>query len=194
MSRTGYGLLPYIKKDRTGISILTFKNLNMLKQVYFLLCMMLIPTGLLADGVVKGHVYDENKQPVIGANVYWEGTQEGNTTDLKGFFTLKSKGPEANLVTSYIGYQTVAVAVKDSKEPLVIVLKGEVSLDEVVVSERKVATISSRTSVLQTQKITYDELCRAACCNLAESFETNPSVDVSYSDASTGARQIKLLG
>ena len=47
----------------------------MLKQVYFLLCMMLIPTGLLADGVVKGHVYDENKQPVIGANVYWEGTQ-----------------------------------------------------------------------------------------------------------------------
>ena len=166
----------------------------MLKQVYFLLCMMLIPTGLLADGVVKGHVYDENKQPVIGANVYWEGTQEGTTTDLQGFFTLKSKGPEANLVTSYIGYQTVAVAVKDSKEPLVIVLKGEVSLDEVVVSERKVATISSRTSVLQTQKITYDELCRAACCNLAESFETNPSVDVSYSDASTGARQIKLLG
>jgi outer membrane receptor for ferrienterochelin and colicin len=51
-----------------------------------------------------------------------------------------------------------------------------------------------RSSVLQTQKITYGELCRAACCNLAESFETNPSVDVSYSDASTGARQIKLLG
>ena len=67
-------------------------------------------------------------------------------------------------------------------------------MDEVVVSERKMGTIASRTSVLQTQKITYDEICRAACCNLAESFETNPSVDVSYSDAATGARQIKLLG
>ncbi len=53
-------MFPYLKMDRKGISVLTFKNLNMLKQVYFLLCMMLIPTGLLADGVVKGHVYDEN--------------------------------------------------------------------------------------------------------------------------------------
>jgi len=77
---------------------------------------------------------------------------------------------------------------------LQIILKGEIALDEVVVSERKMGTIASRTSVLQTQKITYDEICRAACCNLAESFETNPSVDVSYSDAATGARQIKLLG
>ena len=63
-----------------------------------------------------------------------------------------------------------------------------------ILLERKMGTIASRTSVLQTQKITYDEICRAACCNLAESFETNPSVDVSYSDAATGARQIKLLG
>ena len=38
------------------------------------------------------------------------------------------------------------------------------------------------------------ELLRAACCNLGESFITNPSVDVSYDDAATGARQIKLLG
>lgn len=38
------------------------------------------------------------------------------------------------------------------------------------------------------------EMFRAACCNLGESFVTNPSVDVSYTDAATGARQIKLLG
>ncbi len=38
------------------------------------------------------------------------------------------------------------------------------------------------------------EMFRAACCNLGESFVTNPSVDVSYSDAATGAKQIKLLG
>ena len=39
-----------------------------------------------------------------------------------------------------------------------------------------------------------EELFRAACCNLGESFTTNPSVDVNYSDATTGARQIRLLG
>lgn len=42
--------------------------------------------------------------------------------------------------------------------------------------------------------ITKDELFKAACCNLGESFTTNPSVDVNYSDAATGAKQIKLLG
>ena len=61
-------------------------------------------------------------------------------------------------------------------------------------SARRSSTLNSRMDPLQSQKITYDELCRAACCNLAESFETNPSVDVSYADAATGARQIKLLG
>ena len=167
----------------------------MLKQFFIIVCMTLIPFIAMADKVVvKGHVYDENKQPVIGANVYWEGTQDGTTTDLDGFFELNKKGDVSHLITSYIGYVTVSTPVKDQSGSLEIVLKGEVELNEVVVSERKVATVSSRTSVLQTQKITYDEICRAACCNLAESFETNPSVDVSYSDASTGARQIKLLG
>jgi len=172
-----------------------FKKKEMLKQVFIIVYMALIPFIAMADKVViKGHVYDENKQPVIGANVYWEGTQDGTTTDLDGFFELNKKGDVSHLITSYIGYVTVLTPVKDQPGPLEIVLKGEVELNEVVVSERKVATVSSRTSVLQTQKITYDEICRAACCNLAESFETNPSVDVSYSDASTGARQIKLLG
>ena len=42
--------------------------------------------------------------------------------------------------------------------------------------------------------ISRTELFKAACCNLGESFTTNPSVDVNYSDAATGAKQIKLLG
>ena len=42
--------------------------------------------------------------------------------------------------------------------------------------------------------IAREELFKAACCNLGESFTTNPSVDVNYSDAATGAKQIKLLG
>ena len=48
--------------------------------------------------------------------------------------------------------------------------------------------------ITNTEIIGKGELIRAACCNLGESFTTNPSVDVSYSDAATGARQIKLLG
>lgn len=170
----------------------------MLRQLYliFLLaCMTLsLAWGENSGKKVKGRVYDENKQPIIGANVYWEGTQYGTTSDVDGNFELERKGDSKNLVVSYIGYTTEVTSVDEKNDPVQIILKGEVALDEVVVSERKMGTIASRTSVLQTQKITYDEICRAACCNLAESFETNPSVDVSYSDAATGARQIKLLG
>lgn len=52
----------------------------------------------------------------------------------------------------------------------------------------------SRFRAENTDIISIKQLVRAACCNLGESFTTNPSVDVSYSDAATGARQIKLLG
>ena len=73
------------------------------------------------------------------------------------------------------------------------VKNDETTLNEVLVVKKQGA-FNMRTSILNVQKITSDELCRAACCNLSESFETNPSVDVSYSDAATGARQIRLLG
>jgi outer membrane receptor for ferrienterochelin and colicin len=54
--------------------------------------------------------------------------------------------------------------------------------------------VKSRTEAFDTEKINAEELCRAACCNLSEAFETNASVDVAYSDAATGAKQIRLLG
>ncbi len=65
-------------------------------------------------------------------------------------------------------------------------------MDEVVVSAnngKQKFSVATNTSLISARELT-----RAACCNLGESFTTNPSVDVSYSDAATGARQIKLLG
>ncbi|MDE7426919.1 MAG: TonB-dependent receptor [Muribaculaceae bacterium] len=68
------------------------------------------------------------------------------------------------------------------------------TLDEFQVVQRSSGTRHLRGLASNTQLITAKELTRAACCNLGESFTTNPSVDVSYNDAATGARQIKLLG
>ena len=66
------------------------------------------------------------------------------------------------------------------------------SLDEVVVTNPR--GVRKYGGAMNTELISASELKRAACCNLGESFTTNPSVDVSYTDAATGARQIKLLG
>ena len=66
-------------------------------------------------------------------------------------------------------------------------------LKEVTVSTRRKGT-TRLAGALNGMAIGREELFRAACCNLGESFTTNPSVDVSYSDAATGSKQIRLLG
>ena len=67
------------------------------------------------------------------------------------------------------------------------------SLHEVTVKARRPG-VTNLDGALNGHNICRAELFKAACCNLGESFSTNPSVDVSYNDAATGARQIKLLG
>ena len=66
-------------------------------------------------------------------------------------------------------------------------------LDDFVMRERR-SHPTKDGRVTNTERIGQVELCRAARCNLGESFSTSPSVDVNYSDAATGAKQIKLLG
>ena len=71
---------------------------------------------------------------------------------------------------------------------------SDFEIEEVTVVQRKKGKVKSRTEAFDTEKLNSEELCRAACCNLSEAFETNASVDVAYSDAATGAKQIRLLG
>ncbi len=97
-------------------------------------------------------------------------------------------------MVSFIGYENDTVRVEHTGEELLVVLREGVQLEEVNVTTRRLSTMKLRSSVLNEDMISSAELLCAACCNLGESFETNPSVDVSYSDAATGARQIRLLG
>ena len=73
-------------------------------------------------------------------------------------------------------------------------MRNLVELNEVEVASRAKTAFVSRLSTVNTTQITSGELQKAACCNLSESFETSASVDVSYSDAVTGAKQIEMLG
>jgi len=143
------------------------------------------------SGIVKAR---ENKKEVelVGANVYWLGTQEGTITDGTGKFTVPVNRSTRKLVVSYIGYKADTLAVSGNQ--FVEVMLEPEELNEVTVAGRKPGTHMSRVDPMTSVKITGEELCKAACCNLGESFETNASVDVSYSDAATGAKQIQMLG
>lgn len=145
---------------------------------------------------IKGEVsaVENNKSiQLVGANVYWAGTQTGTITDENGVFELARLNDSQLLVVSYIGYVSDTINVNNHRQ-LKIVLQSDKQLDEVRVAVKKPGAHLSRLDPIATINVTGEELCKAACCNLSESFETNASVDVAYSDAATGAKQIQLLG
>ena len=144
---------------------------------------------------VSGMVSDAAGEPLVGAEIVWQGTGVGTVADVDGFFEIETIDATNQLQISYLGYKTATLTVSDASETLLVTLEDEsTQLNDVEVSARAVGTVASRVSAVQTQRITGAELCKAACCNLSESFETNASVDVAYSDAATGAKQIKMLG
>lgn len=157
------------------------------------LFLFLIFTFYTASAHVHGVVLSDAGEPLVGANVYWSGTGIGTATDAEGQFSLEPVKGTKVLVTSYLGYHNDTTTVIGHK-PLTIVLVEDNVLDEVSITERKMSVVRNRLSAFDTQTLGAAELCKAACCNLSESFETNASVDVAYADAATGAKTIRLLG
>jgi len=143
---------------------------------------------------VKGRVTDKKGEPIPGVNIYWLNSTVGAVSDNLGEFSVPLHSGSNLLVVSNVAFSPDTLHVTDVDKFLNVELSEQIQLSEVSVVSKNLGTIKPRTSVFQTEKITATELCKAACCNLSESFETNPSVDVSYSDAATGAKQIKLLG
>ena len=160
---------------------------------YILLWGLLLPLTAFAQQFSKGTVVDEANLPLMGAEVYWNGTQIGVSTDDNGTFTLKRTESSNTLVISYIGYKTKTVKVTNS-EALHIQLEPQSALEEVVVTQKRANTMKSHWQVANLHTMSSGELLKAACCNLSESFSTNPSIDVNFSDAVTGNKQIKMLG
>lgn len=143
---------------------------------------------------VRGVVKDSAGEPLPGANVAWVNTKIFTVTAEDGSFSVDKPKNSETLVISYIGFENDTIHVDSENVKLEIVLREGLSLGEVNVVRRRFGTTKLRSSAMNVDIISSAELSRAACCNLGESFVTNPSVDVSYSDAATGAKQIKLLG
>ena len=148
---------------------------------------------------LRGIVYelDDNneKVPLVGTNVFWEGTQSGTTTDVNGIFNLiKIDSKHLHLIVSYIGYEPAEIEIPIDQDTIEIVLSINRELKEVVVTGTSLSKFIDQLDAKNTEVITSKELLKAACCNLSESFTTNASVDVQFQDAVTGAKQIQLLG
>ncbi|WP_353778073.1 TonB-dependent receptor [Winogradskyella sp. 3972H.M.0a.05] len=164
---------------------------------HLLLILVWLPILAFSQDTIEGEVLEANSQnqtiPVVGANVYWLNTSVGTITDENGKFSIAYEPSYTQLVISYVGYKTDTLTISSPRY-----IKHELqltdALDEVTVTSRKQATAKSYLKATNTFTVSSDELLKAACCNLSESFETNPSIDVNFADAVSGTRQIKMLG
>jgi outer membrane receptor for ferrienterochelin and colicins len=154
---------------------------------------ILSQTPATISGIVSEEIKGELK-PLAGASITWLGTTLGTTTDSAGKFTLGPVSSSSQVVISYSGFHSDTLMIH-SQQTLQVVLVPNTQLKGIVVSSgARPSTMINTNSAIRYQLITPKELLKAACCNLSESFETNPSVDVSFSDAVTGSKQIQMLG
>ncbi|MBW7891652.1 MAG: TonB-dependent receptor plug domain-containing protein, partial [Chitinophagaceae bacterium] len=146
-------------------------------------------SGVIVEETVKGKIH-----PVAGATVKSLHTGESFITDSTGVFRFQSTLP-APVVISYVEFSPDTVTITDTNI-LTVTLKNTdaVDLKAIAVTSKRTPAYLSVHSAYNTRTLGAAELSKAACCNLSESFETSPSVDVSYSDAVTGMKQIQLLG
>lgn len=143
---------------------------------------------------IEGQVV-ENKtgEALTGANVIGLPGPVATQTAEDGRFSLPALGIE-RIAVSYVGFASDTLNIEAGDRPLTIRLSESQVLDEIVIESRIKSTELDMMSTLNTQKIGSKELMKAACCNLSESFETTPSVDVGFTDAVSGYKQIQMLG
>ena len=167
------------------------------KGFILVVALMLLPLMAMAQRMVTGTVVDANtEQPLIGASLYWKNTTAGATTSIDGTFSIRRVSGFETLVVDYLGYDIAEMEMhdKDVNEVTIKLNPSAVDIDEVVIEGQQRGNYAKQGGITRQEQISFAGLCKMACCSLAESFENSASVTVGYSDAISGARQIKMLG
>ena len=164
-----------------------------------LLSIIIVIVGLFASTVLNGQsllgmVVDQEQTPLIGASLIWQGTTIGVTTDDEGYFNIDKIDETNMLVINYVGYQSDTLEITEEDTEILIILSLGLAIEEVEITAKQRDNFSSLVQTVNIETIGSGELKKAACCNLSESFETNGTVNIAYSDAVTGVKEIEMLG
>ncbi|MBO7265280.1 MAG: TonB-dependent receptor [Alistipes sp.] len=168
----------------------------MRKSIIILLAILCMPFVASAQKLTGKVVDATTQQALIGASLFWKNTTAGATTSATGEFTIKRVHGFDTLVVNYLGYDTreLELSDKDVHEIVIELQPSAVDIDAVVIESAQRGNYAKTSGITRDEQISFAGLCKMACCSLAESFENSASVTVGYSDAISGARQIKMLG
>ena len=164
-----------------------------IKNILFCLLATVLCANALAQNVA-GTVRDaESGEVLVGAVVFWNKTTVGATCNVDGRYNVHRVKGYDELIANYVGYANDTIKVESGVTEVNFKLRPDAQIEEIVV-DGNLGNYINHESVLKGETISFAGLCKMACCNLAESFENSASVTVGYSDAISGARQIKMLG
>ncbi|MBO7235291.1 MAG: TonB-dependent receptor, partial [Alistipes sp.] len=168
----------------------------MKKSIIISLLLLCMPIAVMAQRTLTGKILDaNNNQALAGATLYWKNTTAGATSTTDGSYTIRKVSGFETLVVDFLGYDIVELEVSKEVHELDIKLTpSSVDIDAVVVEGQQRGNYAKTSGITRQEQISFAGLCKMACCSLAESFENSASVTVGYSDAISGARQIKMLG
>jgi len=151
-------------------------------------------TNILSAQNITGTVMNDLGEPLYGATIQWEGTDIAAVADENGAFEIAQQENGGLLEIDYVGYEKVYIEVEPHELELTIGIDGIHELMAVEVAAKRRDSYNSTLETLNIETLNAGEFRKAPCCNLAESFSTNASIDVAYTDAITGAREIRMLG
>ena len=165
-----------------------------MKKIIIIAIVFIASFNTKAQNQIIGKVVDGSELPIPGANVHWEGTTIGSATNGDGNFSIVEPTVfPATIVVSFVGYQQYTQLIEANTQ-LQIYLTPTLELKEVKVKGKVNTTKFSTVNSINMQTLSVGELEKAACCNLSESFSTNATVDVNFTDAVSGAKKIQMLG
>lgn len=164
----------------------------------YVFMMLGIICSLYVQAQVQGKIVEISQTSdttvVPGVVLVWDKTAVVATSDENGNFSIPVNHQTSMLQVRAIGYENQLVTVKDTSKFMLLVLKSGKELKEVEVVYYTSGTEMSYLNPIKMEVLNERSLMKAACCNLSESFETNPSIDVNFADAVSGTKQIQMLG
>lgn len=167
-------------------------------RVLILLILSFYSLNIYSQNIIEGQISYSNdlgeNTPLIGVSIYWKDTSIGTLSDIDGKFKISKTNLTNELIFKFLGFNDKLINVENHNFLNIIMTENENTLDEVIVNKKKKTLQKSYFKTQNITNVSSDELLKAACCNISESFETNPSIDVNYSNAITGVKQVKMLG
>ncbi|HXU26617.1 MAG TPA: carboxypeptidase-like regulatory domain-containing protein, partial [Bacteroidia bacterium] len=167
-------------------------------KLFSTLLFVFICNLIIAQNQLSGKIFEVTEKgdtsALTGATLYWLKTNIATNSDVNGNYSLNKTPESSTLVIAFVGFENDTSVIDTSQIHVDFYLSNAKTLKAIEVVYRKKSSEYSYIDPMKMEMLTQKELAKAACCNLSESFETNPSVDVSFADAVTGTKQIQMLG